>query len=396
LTNAFQRATLSNLSNFTSSGANITLSTTGFTFTTSSDLFWDANGTSGGTGGAGTWDTTSNNRFKNAATDGGSTTYARWIDRSTDNEHTAVFAGSTAGTVAVSGTVAPANIRFEITGYSLTGGTINLTAAAPTITVNTGTATIESTISGSNGVSKAGVGTLVLTGANTYSGNTNINAGRLTLSGNGSIANSPTIIVGTSGTLTVTGVTGGTNFAGGRFALATGQTLAGSGSVEGNTTISTGTTLQPGVSAAQPVLTFGDSITINGTMKVNLFDTSAGGIGRADVLGATAVDASARINLDFNGVDASALRNAVGLGNTRTYTILNGVGTVGSFTVGNLDFTNIGAFDISEWSIVGSPAANTVQLAFSPVPEPTTILGLSAGVLAFGTWVRRRRAAAAV
>lgn len=246
LTNAFQRATLSNVSNFTSSASNITLSTTGFTFTTSADLFWDNNGTGAGTGGAGTWDSTTNNRFKNAATDGGTTTYARWIDRSTNNEHTAVFAG-TAGTVDVSGTVVPSNIRFVTTGYNLTGGTINLTAASPTITVNTGTATIGSTINGSNGFAKSGTGTLILTAANTYSGSTNIDAGRLTLSGSGSIASSPLISLGNAATLTVSGLTGGANFAGGQFSLASGQTLIGAGFVEGNATVGSGSFLRSGL-----------------------------------------------------------------------------------------------------------------------------------------------------
>ncbi|MFY7885566.1 MAG: beta strand repeat-containing protein, partial [Dolichospermum sp.] len=50
-------------------------------------------------------------------------------------------------------------------------------------------------------------GTLLLSGANTYSGNTTINGGTLALSGSGSIANSPQIIIGSGGNLRVSGLT---------------------------------------------------------------------------------------------------------------------------------------------------------------------------------------------
>ena len=65
-------------------------------------------------------------------------------------------------------------------GWTVDGGTLNLAGATPTVTVNnSATATIASTLSGSSGLIKIGAGTLVLSGANTTSGDTTISDGTL-------------------------------------------------------------------------------------------------------------------------------------------------------------------------------------------------------------------------
>ncbi|MEZ0387258.1 MAG: beta strand repeat-containing protein, partial [Verrucomicrobium sp.] len=97
-----------------------------------------------------------------------------------DSTSVAIFgAGSgAAGTVAV-GTVTANGITFNAPGsgsYILSGGTITLAGTAPTITANVG-AQIDSVLAGTNGLVKAGNGTLTLNGINTYSGTTYINAG---------------------------------------------------------------------------------------------------------------------------------------------------------------------------------------------------------------------------
>ncbi|HEY4416715.1 MAG TPA: autotransporter-associated beta strand repeat-containing protein [Verrucomicrobiae bacterium] len=86
-----------------------------------------------------------------------------------------------------------------------------------------GQALLHSTVIGDSaadgGLTSQGSGSLTLTNANTYTGNTTINAGRLALSGNGSIANSASIIVAGSATFDVSAVT---------FALGSGQVLSNS------------------------------------------------------------------------------------------------------------------------------------------------------------------------
>jgi autotransporter-associated beta strand protein len=94
-------------------------------------------------------------------------------------------AGELAGTLAFSNS------------YTLTGG--DLTLGTGTITVDdTFTATINSILAGTT-VSKAGLGTLVLTGANTYTGVTTVNAGVLNIrnaAGLGTVAGGTTVAAG--------------------------------------------------------------------------------------------------------------------------------------------------------------------------------------------------------
>jgi autotransporter-associated beta strand protein len=96
---------------------------------------------------------------------------------------TLIFA-DTAGTVTVSnGVSAAAGLQFATNGYTVTGSTITLAgadAASNTITTDAGvTATIDSQLSGTAGLTKAGAGTLTLGGANDYAGGTVVSAGEL-------------------------------------------------------------------------------------------------------------------------------------------------------------------------------------------------------------------------
>ncbi len=115
------------------------------------------------------------------------------------------------------------NGDFAFLGTSalnLGGGAVTL-AGNRTVTCNANTLTVAGAIGdGGAGYSltKAGAGTLALTAANTYSGNTAVSAGTLALSGNGAIANSPNISIANGATLNVSGL----NTA---MTLGSGQTL---------------------------------------------------------------------------------------------------------------------------------------------------------------------------
>ncbi len=198
MTAAAYRAALANLANYTQSDTRFDLATGAFTIESSLLLHWDANGTANGDGGTGTWDTTTQSRFKNAAS---GSTYLRWVNRSSGNEHTAVF-GGTAGTVSVaSGGVTTSGLQFNTTGYLLQNNTITLSASStPVVSVASGTtATVNSALAGTLGFQKSGDGILILggdQGGMTVSGIT-VSAG--TLRAGASDLN----FISSSGTLTI-------------------------------------------------------------------------------------------------------------------------------------------------------------------------------------------------
>lgn len=97
-------------------------------------LYWDADGAGSNTGGSGTWDLVAL-RFRDGAATG---TPVAWPATEAD----AVFSGS-GGTVTIdNGAKVYANhLTFTAGNYTLAGGSLNLTGATPTITINTGVST---------------------------------------------------------------------------------------------------------------------------------------------------------------------------------------------------------------------------------------------------------------
>ena len=123
---------------------------------------------------------------------------------------------------------------------------------------------------GSGALVKNGPGSLQLSGVNTYTGNTLINAGTLALA-SGSLA-SPLITVVSNATLDVSAL--------GSFTLATGQTLGGNGTVAGYTAAGNGSTLAPGGAGVRGTLSFSSDLALNsgGAASFDLgTDTTPGG-----------------------------------------------------------------------------------------------------------------------
>ncbi len=177
--------------------------------THAASLAWSPSGTFGGTlsaptgsGGAGTWDTTSS-FWSN------STGVVAWNNSNGDN---AIFAG-TGGSVALGEAITVNNLNITSTGYTIAGGGFTLTING-TIT-NTQTGTITAKVSGVD-LTKAGSGTLVLNNAtaNTYTGNTNIQVGTLQARASGALATTTTVNISSGAALdvrasqTVAGLTG--------------------------------------------------------------------------------------------------------------------------------------------------------------------------------------------
>jgi autotransporter-associated beta strand protein len=131
----------------------------------------------------------------------------------------------------------------------LGGGGGGASAATPVLIANQG-----------GGLTKLGVGALTLTNGSTYPGTTLISAGKLALTGAGSIAASTNITVNSGATFDVSGVTG--------FALASGQMLQGLGTINGSLTVNGA--IAPGIGGIG-TLTLNNSGTLNGTalMEIN-------------------------------------------------------------------------------------------------------------------------------
>lgn len=163
--------------------------------------YWDTNGSTAGYGTAsGTWTapTVSLWSTSNAGTlvPGASITTTTTDVLNFGNGGT----GLGAGTITVTGAVNSANMTFASGSGAIvlsSGGTITF-GANNTITTNNTSNTIDADIAGAaTALTKAGTGTLLLTGSNTYAGSTILSAGTLIISGTHSGTGATTINAGT-------------------------------------------------------------------------------------------------------------------------------------------------------------------------------------------------------
>ncbi|HEY3901725.1 MAG TPA: autotransporter-associated beta strand repeat-containing protein, partial [Chthoniobacter sp.] len=333
-------------------------------------------------GGNGTWGITTKN-WTNAA----GTTNAVW------QGGTAIL-GTKAGTVTISGTINAQGLIFDITGYTIGGGTLGLTGSMPAVSVTNqaDSATISAKVTGTSGLNVKGAGLLTLTNsANTYSGGTNISTGTLEIGTNsivGSIgggdisvssggllllvstvnnvlSNNVTNGVAGSGILNVqstktTTLTGTlTDGVAGQFLLTQGGTgtviLSNAGnSYSGTTTVVVGS-LQIGTSTAAGSIGASSSVSVgdNGTLMLvnvvgnllpNDVTNALGGTGLVSVnsthtttLGGILSDGLGTLNFTQSGLGTAVLSGESSYSGTTTVsagTLQVGNGTGGSLTGG--------------------------------------------------------------
>jgi autotransporter-associated beta strand protein len=175
------------------------------------------------------------------------------------------------------------------------GSTLTLdtgAGASPSLIVNQNTATISAPLAGLNGFTKSGAGMLMLSAVNTYSGTTIINAGTLTISGSGRLANGAysgnisdngTFYYNSSASQILSGIISGN----GTLMQASGTlTLSGNNTYTGGTTVKGGT-LNLSISGGSGAIR--NNLTINAGAKVNLTT--------ADALGYTAGACVTNVNI---------------------------------------------------------------------------------------------------
>ncbi len=204
---------------------------------------------------------------------------------------------STAGTNTLTGNFTlQSNARIQAD----TGSTLNLTTgtlALGTYTLNAGgggNTSVSRVISGTGGVTKDGTGTLVLSGANSYTGATTINNGTLQLGASNTLTNTTAVTVAGGATFDVNGKTDtiGSLAGAGNVTLGVGALTAGndnttttySGVISGSGTLTKSGTGTLTLSGAN---TMTGAVTLNGTGTSTLTLTNSTGQAFGNVSGIT-------------------------------------------------------------------------------------------------------------
>jgi autotransporter-associated beta strand protein len=302
------------------------------------------------------------------------------------------------------------DIRIELTGGSLGASatwssSMDMKLGSGGVTVKTADAsdvardiTLSGTLSNLDTLgklTKSGSGTLNLSAANSYTGQTIISGGTLKLGASASLSSS-TIIVGASTTFDVSGVSGG-------YTLGSAQTLSGTGSVVGATAVAG--TLSPGASPG--TLNVEGQTWINGgDYNWQILDaTGAAGTG-FDTIAMTGTLDLSTLTLGGFGINLWSLASispdtsgsALNFDNTlsQSWNLLTASGGITGFDAtdfvintgaanGTAGFSN----DLGGGAFSLNTTGNSLVLNFTAIPEPgfTALFG-SLGLLAL---MRRRR-----
>ncbi|WP_164738362.1 autotransporter-associated beta strand repeat-containing protein [Aquabacter cavernae] len=325
-------------------------------------LFWNGSHTTptqAVLGGTGTWTADAQTNWINAS----GTISKSW------NSGFAVFQGA-AGTVTVDngpGQVQAVGMQFVDTGYVVTGGSILLSGVNPApIRVGDGTAagaatqaTIASVLMGTTGMEKSDFGTLILTGANTYTGGTTVSGGTLQIGNGGAtgsilgdVVNNAALAFNLSGETSFGGAISGTGTV--TQAGSGTLTLAGANSFSGGTTIERGTLRLTG---AQALGTGGLTLNTAGTLRASETFTYGGAIGLVQTgdapTGKVEVDASKAFTL------SGVISGAYGLEKTGTGTLI----LTGANTYTGLTTVTAGTLQIGNGGTTGSIAGDVLNNA---------------------------------
>ena len=231
------------------------------------------------------------------------------------------------------------------------GGTIALNGASLAVDQD-GTSTFSGTITGTGGLSKSGVGLLILTGDQSFTGSTNISAGELKI--NGSAATSPFTV--------------------------SGGILSGNGTV-GTLTVASGGTLAPGNSPG--LLTVNGDLTMSGTTTMELSGTIRGVGG-------------------YDAIDVSGVTGSITFGGTLTVTLIDGFNPVGgqSFDLFNWTGSSSGTFGTINlpaltgglsWDTGALYSSGVLAINGTAIPEPSAYAAILASIALFATVYRRRK-----
>ncbi len=249
------------------------------------------------------------------------------------------------------------NWNGDFTFLGLAGGThdLNLGSGAVTlgaarqVTVTAGNLTAGGAIGGAYKLTKAGAGTLTLSGPNTYSGGTAVSAGTLTLSGANTAGQGPVTVAGSGPNAVLNIPTGGSLIVNDPSTSAQGLLVGSGGNANGAVNITGGSLSVTGVAFEQN-LNFGVCA-----------NSSYTGYGYLGMTGGTL----STINLYFGGTstEGSTVNTGVGL-------ISGGTATATNFLLMSRLASQISCLTIATGGTLdhfpspGVPAGNNLEIAF--------------------------------
>jgi len=310
------------------------------------------------------------------------------------NSATAVILGDATnkGTLSYTG----GNATY-IRGFTVNagGGELDTTTAGQTLTLLTGgvsgasgnftfggagNTTVISTVSlGTGGLIKTGTGTLILNGANSYTGNTTITTGTLLVNNTTGSATGTGRVIVSGGTLSGNGTVGVVSASGaGSYIRPGSQASYGSFGIlkTGNLTIGAGSTLSIDANLSTLGNTTNSNLThgekLSDTLRVTGNVTLGGNLELVLAGDPTGPNNSTIVLIENDGTDAV-------LGGT-TFTLFTPANPQGSFAY-DIYYTYNTATGLTT-------GGNDVAVVFSQVPEPSSLTFLGLG--AFGLMKRRR------
>ncbi|WP_249125544.1 autotransporter domain-containing protein [Bradyrhizobium manausense] len=312
----------------------------------------------------------------------------------------AFFSSTGSSTVTVTAPIAVSDWTFVANSqsYTVTGEAINFGLGGLTNSASAGHVISISNNLGGAGVQvvQANTGTLILSGSNTYTGDTFINSGMLALTGTGSIAASSKVVdnanldfslttvdssikslAGTTATanvvlgnhtLTLTAANDG--FFGvvsgdGALALSAGtETLGGINTYLGTTTINGGTLIIDGSIATSPLTTVNSGGTLAGTGTVgNTTVNSGGAFAPGNGTAGSSMTVSGNLAFQSGALYLIALSPA-----TSSFASVSGTATLGGATVG-ASFA-AGSYVAKQYTIL---TAASVSGTFNPATANTNL-----------------------
>jgi fibronectin-binding autotransporter adhesin len=209
-----------------------------------------------------------------------------------------------------------AGVVLDITGFnntigSLTGGGAtggNVTLGAATLTIgsdNTSPSAFAGIIGGIGAIAKTGTGTLILSGANTFSGTTTVNVGIIRLGASGGATNTP---LGTTGAGTTVSTGAALDLNGFTLGTAEALTLNGTGISSGGALINSSATAVN----YNGVITLGSASGIGTTGNITLGGSITGGQDLTKIGSATLNLGTGTVTLNGLTISAGTLTSTTG------------------------------------------------------------------------------------